>query len=117
MDGYRNESARRFAAAWEAATGVMGEWAQRVSSATTDAFGKLANDPDIRAAVQAGRAMFPWIHRDCECVCAEAHPDDVGVCDNDAITTRRLATNEFGDVDVPLCAPCATAQGLAEMAR
>jgi hypothetical protein len=34
------------------------------------------------------------------------------VCDGTAVMTRRL-----GDVEVPLCAPCAVAQGVAEMAR
>jgi hypothetical protein len=36
----------------------------------------------------------------------------VGVCDHRAVMTRRL-----GNVDVPLCAPCAAAQGFAEMAH
>ena len=35
---------------------------------------------------------------------------DAGVCDGQAIMTRRI-----GDADVSLCAPCAVAQGVAEM--
>jgi hypothetical protein len=42
---------------------------------------------------------------------------DVGVCDNDAVITRRFAAGLGGEVDVPLCAPCAVAQGVAEMPR
>ena len=30
---------------------------------------------------------------------------DVGVCDNDAVITRRFAAGLGGEVDVPLCAP------------
>jgi hypothetical protein len=36
----------------------------------------------------------------------------MGVCDGRAVMTRQL-----DDVDVRLCAPCAVAQGVAEMAR
>ncbi len=46
------------------------------------------------------------------CPCGQAHPDDMGVCDGRAVMTRQL-----GDVDVRLCAPCAVAQGVAELPR
>ncbi len=110
MGGDRDTPARQFTAAWEAAAAAMGEWAQRVAAATADAVGKL--DPAVRAAAEAARAALFWGRRDCHCLCAEAHPDDMGVCDGDAVMTRRL-----GEVDVPLCAPCAVAQGVAELAR
>ena len=117
MGGDRKDPARQFAAAWEAAGAAVGEWAQRVADATTDALDKL--DPAVRAAVEAGRAAVEagrvrltgyWLG--CQCRCGTAHPDDVGVCDRGAVLTRRL-----GDADVPLCAPCAVAQGVAEMPR
>ena len=38
------------------------------------------------------------------------HPDDKGVCDGRAVLTRRVGT-----ADTRLCAPCAVAQGVAEM--
>jgi hypothetical protein len=114
MGGNAEDPARQFAAAWKAATDALNEWAQRVSAATNDALGKL--DPAARAAfeaaIDAGRAVFAGHWHDCHCRCGTAHPDDMGVCDGRAVMTRRL-----GDVDVPLCAPCAVAQGVAEMAR
>ena len=113
MDGDGIDPARQFVAAWKAAGAVLGEWAQRVTAATAEACSKL--DPAFRAAIEAGRAVLRGDRRDCECPCGEAHPDDVGVCDNDAVITRRFATDLDGEVDVPLCAPCATAQGLAEL--
>jgi hypothetical protein len=89
---------------------VAGEWAQRVTAATTEALGKL--DPAVRAAIEAGRAAVAGDWRDCHCPCGEAHPDDLGVCDRRAVMTRRL-----GDAAVRLCAPCAVAQGFAELPR
>jgi hypothetical protein len=117
MDGDRRDPPGVFAAAWEAAGAVVGEWAQRIGTATSEAMSKLASDPAIRAAFEASRPPFLRVRHDCQCQCAESHPDDPGVCDNDAVTTRRLTLDETGPVDVPLCAPCATAQGLAELAR
>ena len=109
--------ARQFAAAGEAAAGVVGEWAHRVAAATSEAMDKLASDPAIRAVVQASRSAFTWARRDCQCPCATAHPDDVGVCDNDAVMTRPFTSDLTGLVDVQLCAPCATAQGVEELSK
>ena len=110
MAGDGDDPARQFAAAWGAAAAALGEWAQRVAAATTEALGKL--DPAVRAGIEAGRAALAGDWRDCQCPCGRAHPDDMGVCDGRAVMTRQL-----GDVGVPLCAPCAVAQGVAEMAR
>jgi hypothetical protein len=115
MGGSENDPARQFAAAWEAATDAVSEWAQRVGDATTEALDKL--DPAVRAAIDAGRAALEagrdaLIGQDCRCQCGTAHPNDLGVCDHRAVIKRRL-----GSVNVPLCAPCAVAQGFAEMAR
>ena len=90
------------------ATAALGEWRQQVSTATSDAMNKL--DPAIRAAVEAGRTALSGDWRACRCQCGSAHPDDRGVCDGRAVLTRRV-----GQADVRLCAPCAVAQGVAEM--
>jgi hypothetical protein len=108
--GGDEDPARQFAAAWETAATVLGEWAQRVTAATAEALGKL--DPAVRAAIEAGRAVLAGDWHACQCPCDKAHPDDTGVCDGGAVMTRRL-----GGAAVPLCAPCAVAQGVAEMAR
>jgi hypothetical protein len=108
MAGDADSPGRQFAAAWQAATAALGEWRDQVLAATNDAVEKL--DPAVRAAVDAARAALAGNRAVCECRCAAAHPQDAGVCDGRALLTRRL-----GEKDVPLCAPCAVAQGVAEM--
>src|SRR5204862_8270744 len=104
MSGPGNDPARQFAAAWEAASDAVGEWAQRVADATNDAVDKL--DPAVRSALEAGRAAleasFDTIaghFRECRCMCDQSHADDMGVCDRRAVMTWRLGK---GDV-----LPCA----------
>jgi len=116
MSGENNQM-RQLAAAWEAATAVVSEWAEQTAAVTSEAFHKLASDPAIRAVLESWRTTFVWGQRDCECVCARSHPDDMGICDKRAVITRHVRTGLGGDVDVPLCAPCAVAQGVAEMPR
>jgi len=108
MDGNPDNPAQQFAAAFQAAGDALDEWRQRVAAATTDAAAKL--DPAVRAALEAARAAFAGNWGACQCPCATAHPQEKNVCDGSAILTRRL-----GEADVPLCAPCAVAQGFAEM--
>jgi hypothetical protein len=99
---------RQFAAAWQAATAALGEWRKQVTAATAEAMDKL--DPAVRAALDAARAAFAGNWGACQCPCTTAHPQDRDVCDGSAILTRRL-----GETDMRLCAPCAVAQGVAEM--
>ena len=99
---------RQFAAAWQAATAALGEWRKQVTAATSEAMDKL--DPAVRAALDAARAAFAGNWGACQCPCTTAHPQDKDVCDGSAILTRRL-----GETDMRLCAPCAVAQGVAEM--
>ena len=76
------------------------------------AFQKLVSDPAIRAVLEGWHISPLWSRQDCECLCAISHPDDRGVCDHHAVITRRIS-----DQEVPLCAPCAVAQGVAEQSR
>jgi len=108
MSGQANDPARQFAAAWEAAKAALGEWRRQVAAATNDAVDKL--DPAVRAAMEAARSSVTGDWRACRCPCRTAHPEDQGVCDGRAVLTRRA-----GSADVSLCAPCAVAQGVAEM--
>jgi hypothetical protein len=114
MAGSQGSPGRQFAAAWQAATAALGEWGQQVAAATTEAAGKL--DPAVRsafeAAVEAAKAAFAGNWGACQCPCATAHPQDKDVCDHSAVLTRRIR-----ETDMPLCAPCAVAQGVAEMPR
>jgi hypothetical protein len=109
MGGDLNGPARQLSAAWDTAAAALGEWAQRVSDATSEALDKL--DPAVRAAIEAGRTALAGDWCVCRCPCSTAHPDDRDVCDRRAVMTRRIS-----GADVPLCAPCAVAQGVAEMA-
>lgn len=112
-----NNPMRQLAAAWEAAAAVVTEWAEQTATVTGEAFHKLTSDPAIRAVLESWRTTLLRGRRDCECVCARSHPDDMGICDKSAVITRRLRADLGGDVDVSLCAPCAVAQGVAEMPR
>ena len=79
-----------------------------MAAATNDAVDKL--DPAVRAAMEAARSSVTGDWRACRCPCRTAHPEDQGVCDGRAVLTRRV-----GNADVSMCAPCAVAQGVAEM--
>jgi hypothetical protein len=115
VGGVDDNPVRTLAAAWEAATAVVGEWAEQTATVTRAAIHKLANDPAVRAAWESWRITLIWTRQDCDCSCTSAHPDDIGVCDNHAVITRQVANGLDGNVNVSLCAPCAVAQGVAEM--
>ena len=117
MNSDGDNPVRQFAAAWQAAAAVVAEWAEQTAAVTAEALHKLASDPAVRAVLQSWRSAVAWPGRDCGCACARSHPDDLGVCDSRAVITRRFTTGPGGDVEVPLCAPCAVAQGVAELAR
>jgi hypothetical protein len=90
---------------------VISEWLEEWRPVIA-AMAEVASRPEVRAAIERNRAWHP-----CHCLCARAHPADEGICEaGSAVTTRRFETELLGPVDVPLCAPCAVAQGLAELA-
>ena len=99
---------QQFRAAWQAAADALNEWSRQISNASHEAMDKI--EPAFRAAVEAGRSAMTGEWRDCKCRCDTGHPADSGVCDGRAVMTRRV-----GGADVSLCAPCAVAQGVAEM--
>lgn len=94
--------------AWQLASAALDQWRRQVTAATAQARDNL--EPAVRIAREAARAAFTGNRRSCQCPCASAHPQDPGVCDGTALMTRRVAGS-----DVQLCAPCAVAQGVAEM--
>jgi hypothetical protein len=108
VDGDVGKPGEQFRASWEAMKDAMNEWSRRISEATHEAMGKI--EPAVRAAADAGRSAMTGEWRNCQCQCREAHPADAGVCDGRAVMTRKA-----GGADVSLCAPCAVAQGTAEM--
>jgi hypothetical protein len=108
VDSDAGKPTQQFRASWQATKDAMSEWSRRVSEATHEALDKI--EPAVQAAVEAGRAAMTGKWRDCQCRCGSAHPADAGVCDGRAVMTRRVS-----GADVSLCAPCAVAQGVAEM--
>jgi hypothetical protein len=108
VEGDAGKPGEQFRAAWQAAADAMNEWSRRVSEATHQAMDKI--EPAFKAAVEAGRSAMTGEWRNCQCRCQTAHPNDLGVCDGKAVMTRRVS-----GADVSLCAPCAVAQGVAEM--
>ena len=110
MGDYKDNPARQFAAAWQTATAALDQWRKQVTAATAEALDRL--DPAVRDALEAARAVFAGNWGACQCPCATAHPQDQNVCDGRAVLTRRR-----GNADMSVCAPCAVAQGVAEMRR
>jgi hypothetical protein len=108
MGDYADNPRRQLAAAWRDATSALDQWRKQVTEATTEALDRL--DPAVRAALEAARAAVAGTWGACQCPCATAHPQDQGVCDRRAVLTRKL-----GAASVPICAPCAVAQGVSEM--
>jgi hypothetical protein len=104
---------------------ALSEVGRRVGQAMTDAlerirpaFGALAevaNRPEVRAVIE--RAENALRRRPCLCFCPKAHPADRGVCEMlDAVITGQYRSDLLGEVDVPLCAPCAAARAAREFA-
>lgn len=108
VSGNEGNPSEQFRAAWQAAADALSEWSKQISNASHQAMDKI--EPAFRAAVEAGRSAVTGEWRACHCRCDSTHPDDSGVCDGRAVMTRRVS-----GADVSMCAPCAVAQGFAEM--
>jgi|ERR1041385_882054 hypothetical protein len=106
---------RQLAAALRAVADVASEWAERTAAVTAEALHKLSNDPALRAVWESWRIASWGPRPECECPCARSHPADLGICDHHAVITRILSPGRDGVTEVALCAPCAVAQGVAEM--
>ena len=104
----------------------LAEVGRRVGLAVTDALERirpaiaavtdLADRPEVRSVVERAEKLLR--HRPCLCFCARAHPADAGICEPfDAVITRPYSSDLFGEIDVPLCAPCAAARAAREFTR
>jgi hypothetical protein len=105
---------------------TLAEVGRRVGQAMTDAIervrpafdalAEVANRPEVRAVIE--RAEKVMRRRPCLCFCARTHPADRGVCEVfDAVITSHYSSDLLGEVDVPLCAPCAAARAAHKFAR
>jgi hypothetical protein len=101
----------------------LAEVGRRVGMAVTDALERIrpaiaavaevGNRPEVRSVVERAEKFLR--HRPCLCFCARAHPADAGICEPfDAVITRPHSSDLLGEVDVPLCAPCAAARAARE---
>jgi hypothetical protein len=82
---------------------------------TFDALAEMANRPEVRAVIE--RAEKVMRRRPCLCLCSRAHPADDGICEMfDAVITGQQSFYLLGDIDVPMCAPCAAARAAHEFA-
>jgi hypothetical protein len=80
-----------------------------------DALAEVANRPQVRSLIE--RAEQAMRRRPCLCFCSRAHPADRGICEAlDAVITGQYSSDLLGDVDVPLCAPCAAARAARKFA-
>jgi len=105
---------------------TLAEVGRKVGQAVTDAIERMrptfdavtgvANRPEVRAVVERAERLMR--HRPCLCFCMKAHPADRGICETfDAVITGQHSSELFGDVGVPMCAPCAAARAAREFAN
>lgn len=105
---------------------TLAEAGRRVGQAMTDALERMrpafdalaevANRPEVRTVIEHAEQVMR--RRFCWCLCFRAHPADRGICEAfDAVITGQYRLDLLGDVDVPLCAPCAAARAAREFAR
>jgi hypothetical protein len=78
-----------------------------------DALAEVFNRPEVRAFMERALQLRP-----CLCLCQRAHPEDRGICEKfNAVVTGQHNSDLLGDMDVPLCAPCAAARAAREFTR
>ena len=74
-----------------------------------DAINQAASRPEVRAVINRAEKLMRL--RPCLCWCPRAHPDDRGICEMlDAVITGQHSSAVLGEMDVPVCAPCAAAR-------
>ena len=102
---------------------ALAELGRRVGQAVTDAIervrpafdalAEVASRPDVRVVIE--RAEQAIRRRPCLCFCSRTHPEDRGICETfGAVITRPFSSDLLGDIDVPMCAPCAAARAAHE---
>lgn len=109
-------SAEQLQKAFSDAVAAFAAALQPVWQAAVTALRMVAQDPVVKFAIENPDVMRAMAQRPqpeaCHCFCGKTHPDRLGVCDMMAAGERRYLTERLGEVRVPLCAPCATAQGI-----
>jgi hypothetical protein len=81
-----------------------------------DALTEVANRAEVRAVIERVEKLMQ--RRLCMCLCFRAHPNDRGICETfDAVITHKHTSEWLGEIEVPLCAPCAAARAAREFSR
>jgi hypothetical protein len=81
-----------------------------------DAVAEVLHRPEVQAVID--RADKVLRRRPCLCFCMRAHPDDRSICEMfDAVVTGQHSSDVLGDIQVPLCAPCAAARAAHRFTR
>jgi hypothetical protein len=105
---------------------TLAEVGRRIGQAITDAVERLrpaatavnevVNRPEVQAVIHGAERLLR--RRPCLCFCLRAHPDDYNICETfDAVVTGQHGSDLLGDIQVPLCAPCAAARAAREFAK
>jgi hypothetical protein len=106
------DAAARFSAALGDAVAAAAATFTPLVHAAAAMLQALAADPVVRFVMEHPELLRSVRPQRCWCLYDLTHPGVAGVCDAyEAVTTRRYATTALGVVEVPLCGPCATAQG------
>jgi hypothetical protein len=107
-DGRDTELADRLAEVGRRVGQAITDALERMRPAA-DALAEVVNRPDVQALIE--RAERALRRRPCLCFCLRAHPDDHAICETfDAVVTGQHSSDLLGDIEVPLCAPCAAAR-------
>jgi hypothetical protein len=84
-------------------------WLQPALDSVTEA----ARRPEVRAVFEQAEKVMQV--RPCLCWCPRAHPADRAICEMlGAVITGHLSSAVLGEMDVPICAPCAAARAARE---
>jgi hypothetical protein len=105
---------------------TLAEAGRRLGQALSDALDRIrpaldsvagvADRPEIRAVLS--RAEQALRLRPCLCFCSRAHAADQDICETlGAVILGRHRAGWLGELDVPLCAPCAAARAADKFAR
>jgi hypothetical protein len=86
------------------------------TAAIAQAFTQLANDPGMRAAVEAyERGEIEPDLEPCHCLCVAAHRDQENICAHDAVDSIVRVSPMVGRVEIDVCAPCRDAQLVSQV--
>lgn len=99
--------ARQVQAYIDAITPAVRQMAEDMQHAM-GAFAEFANSPAGRELIEAAERgeLEGEPYQSCNCLCGPRHGDRMGICEGEAVGTRRYEAPSTGAVDVAMCGPC-----------